>query len=180
VTTISNNTKRQSTATASKIQAITDGPEHMIPAAEPAHHVRVHQTEEFQGVQSISPLPPAQELAELEKLTPGVTNRLLCMIEKEQEHRHSCDLKDQSLVAAELKRDSLTVRRGQKYALGVSIAMLCAATIVGVWGHPWAGTFIAGMNITALATSFIYGTKKLREHQEQKKHSELSSPSDEM
>ena len=170
MTTISNNNKRRSSVTTEVTQSSpairqmdSEVPEHLMPAADSSHKVQVHKVEEYQGYQSISPLPPSHELVALEQIQPGITNRLLCLVEGEQAHRHALDNQEQKALIGLSKRDHMTVKRSQRYALVVSLVSLGVAAAVAIWGHPWAGALIAGLDIAGIVASFLYGTKRLRE-----------------
>lgn len=157
--------------------------EHLVPpAVDPrpvsgraAQQVTLRRTEEYRGHQSISPLPPASELEALEKIQPGSTERLFKLIESEQQHRHSLDNNTQSTVKRITKGDYLLARRGQKYALVVSLgALLLAGLIAFVTKNPWVPGGIVAIDLAAIVTAFIVGTNRLRDEEEQENQNEES------
>jgi len=95
-----------------------------------------------------SSIPNAGELKEYEVAVPGAAARLLQMAEAEQRHIHKLD--DQQLSLA---------RRGQVFALTISLAFLGVSGFLISGGHDVAGTVIGSVDLVALATVFIVGQR---------------------
>jgi uncharacterized membrane protein len=95
-----------------------------------------------------SSLPNARELKEYEAAVPGAAARLLRMADEEQRHIHELD--DQQLGRA---------RRGQVFALTISLAFLGVSGFLISGGHDVAGTVIGSVDLVALATVFIVGQR---------------------
>ncbi len=64
------------------------------------------------------PIPPPQMLAEYEKALPGAADRIICMAEKQEDHRHYIEKSIQKTES----RDSL---------LGIVSAVLIGVVIIG-------------------------------------------------
>lgn len=102
------------------------------------------------------PLPDAASFASYEKTTPGAGERLLCMAEKEQRHRHECE---NLAIEMQKKRDESRYnieRRGQWFALIVALFMLGIGALLVYTGHPLCGTFISGGTIIGVVSSFLH------------------------
>ncbi|NMW18091.1 MAG: DUF2335 domain-containing protein [Chlorobiaceae bacterium] len=97
---------------------------------------------------SSGPLPHPSILEGYNNIISGGAERIMAMAEKQLDHR----IETESFVA----RETMSQRkRGQNYALVVSIFALSVSAILGVSGHETAATIIAGSQITALAAAFI-------------------------
>ena len=108
---------------------------------------------EFSG-----PLPPPAILKQYDEIEPGLANRIVCMAEKEQEHRHGCENK---CVKAD-SRDSLLgivsaflicvsmIYAGVKIVLGVPhISGLLSGSVISLAGFGGViGVIIRGTNPT--------------------------------
>ena len=108
---------------------------------------------EFSG-----PLPPPAILKQYDEIEPGLANRIVCMAEKEQEHRHGCENK---CVKAD-SRDSLLgivsaflicvsmIYAGVKIVLGVPhISGLLSGSVISMAGFGGViGVIIRGTNPT--------------------------------
>ncbi len=99
---------------------------------------------------SSGPLPHPSILESYNNIIPDGAERIMAMAERQLNHR----IETESFVA----RETMSQRkRGQNYALIVSIFALSVAGVLGVTGHETAATIIAGCNIAALAAVFIVG-----------------------
>ncbi len=110
--------------------------------------VQVTQTSVWQG-----PLPPACELQRYNEVLPGGADRLLKLVENQQNHRFQLE----TMVATEQLRQS---SNGQKYALWIGLGAIIAGSVLGYLGQPWLGGTMATSAMGGLATAFIYGKKQ--------------------
>ncbi|MBF0623102.1 MAG: DUF2335 domain-containing protein [Magnetococcales bacterium] len=99
-----------------------------------------------------SPLPDAAQLERIEKLHPGITDRLLTASEEESKHRRKMEEK---ALDAQIDNDS----RNQRNGLIVVMSSLCIACALGLTGHPEAASIIGGGTVIGLATVFVLGRK---------------------
>ena len=98
-------------------------------------------------------------LEHYDKVVPGAAERILKMAEQQSEHRRS------------LEKTVLTTD-GRNSTLGVFCALIIALGFLSLAGyaiysnHPWAATVIAGVGISSLVGTFIYGTSSRRHERE--------------
>lgn len=105
---------------------------------------------EFSG-----PLPPPAILKQYDEIEPGLANRIVCMAEKEQDHRHVCDSK---CVKAD-SRDSLL---GILSAFIICVSMIFAGTKIALsvphLSGLLSGSFISLAGFGGIIGVFIRGT----------------------
>ena len=82
------------------------------------------------------PIPPAQILAEYEEVRPGTANQIIESWERQSTHR-------QTLEQITTQRAESRLDRSQHYSFAISILLVLACTIIGVWGSPWAAGVLA-------------------------------------
>jgi uncharacterized membrane protein len=99
------------------------------------------------------PLPPPHMLEEYEHVQTGLADRIVSMAENEQKHRHSLET---LAVSGEINKD----RRGQRYALAVSLIIIIGSVGLIYANHEISGSVLAGGTLTGLAYIFITGRKK--------------------
>lgn len=99
-----------------------------------------------------SPFPPVEVLRDYEAFTPGGGDRLLKMIEKEQDFHHE-------MARTELKGEQRRNFLGQTYGLIISIVFMAAAVWVAIAGHEIAATTIGTLDIGAVVALFVLGTR---------------------
>jgi uncharacterized membrane protein len=98
------------------------------------------------------PLPPAAELERIERLAPGATERIIAMVEKQQEHRTQWENKAREAHSEER-------RRAQLYALVFALCGLATALVFGILNQPTAATVIGSTTIGGVVASFILGVR---------------------
>jgi hypothetical protein len=119
------------------------------------------ETQELVLMARSSPLPPPSELREYEQIAPGITDRLMTSVEKQQNHR-------MELEKTVIKTDSARSLRGQVFAF-----ILAAIAIIGGIVLLLKGLNIAGLSVlvgttTTLSGAFIYGKSQNRKEREAK------------
>lgn len=98
------------------------------------------------------PIPPPHVLSGYDQVQAGFAERVMAMAEKEQAHRHG--LETQALTS------SITIqKRGQLFALLLSLLILLISGFLIYDGKELAGSAIAGASLTGLAYIFITGRK---------------------
>lgn len=110
------------------------------------------------------PIPHPDILEKYNKIEPDSANRIITMAEKQQNHRHG--IEERALNCA-YDID----RRGQNYALTVSLTIIVGSILLISIGKEVAGTILAGGTLTGLAYIFISGRK--REDSEEDKIPEI-------
>jgi len=98
------------------------------------------------------PLPPPHILGEYDNVQAGLAARIVEMAEKEQAHRHGIE-------AQALSASISTEKRGQHYALLLSLVILVGSMFLVYSGKEIAGSLLAGASLTGLAYIFITGRK---------------------
>ena len=100
-----------------------------------------------EGVAFRNPLPPPSMLRELEKVAPGVAERLLESLESEQKRQHEKDTEEQ-------KQKFILQCLALFLGFTVSMAGLGVALVVAVEGHPWAAGIVSGA-VSAFSTNLV-------------------------
>ncbi len=105
--------------------------------------------------QTFGLLPPPAMLREYEEISPGFAERLMAMVERQQDHRHQLE--------------DLTVRGNERRAnwgiwigAGVVLLVLAAAVTLSLLGHETVAAVIGGLDIVGLATVFVVGRREQR------------------
>ncbi len=98
------------------------------------------------------PIPPPQILSGYDQVQAGFAERVVAMAEKEQAHRHG-------LETQALSSSISTQKRGQFFALLLSLLILSISGFLIYEGKELAGSAIAGASLTGLAYIFITGRK---------------------
>ncbi|MGI9305113.1 MAG: DUF2335 domain-containing protein [Gammaproteobacteria bacterium] len=96
------------------------------------------------------PIPPASELKAYDEIVPGAADRIIKMAEKEQTNRHAA-------AGKALDAEIDDTRRGQMFGLAIGITAIVSGTILGLAGHPAAGSLISLTALASLVTAFILG-----------------------
>ena len=94
-------------------------------------------------------------------MLPGAADRILTMAENQAEHRIELEKK---VIGGEATRSNL----GLAAAFLLSLLAMCGSIYVIVQGYAWAGVAIFGIDIVALASVFVYGTRSRRAERERK------------
>lgn len=93
-------------------------------------------------------LPDPSLMAGWEALSSGATDRYLTMLELEQGQRHR---REDRVIEIEARLGF----RGQILAGFVAVAILVAATIMAVFGQPWAAGLVAAIDIVTIVALFL-------------------------
>jgi uncharacterized membrane protein len=112
-------------------------------------------TSEFSG-----PVPPPNLLAGYENVCPGLANRIFKMAEVEADHRRKLET---SVVDANIQhncRNSSESRRGQIFALIITLAGLVAGCYTALQGHDVAGGILGVGGMGGIVTTFVLGRAK--------------------
>jgi uncharacterized membrane protein len=122
----------------------------------PSHNLLQVKTHERREV-SFSPVPPAGELESLEKIHPGITERILRMAEKEQEVRHKNNHETIELEKKNVENINSNVRLGQWLAFGSVLVSTGLCIIFAYLGDIQVAGSTAKWVIASLAALFITG-----------------------
>src|SRR5262249_50834242 len=91
-------------------------------------------------------------------------------------HRRSLEVSLLNAQVEDIQTQRHIEKLGQKFALIVSLAGIAAGVIMGVTGHPVAGSVLSGGTILSLAALFIYGReRKLEEERKSQSHKATSA-----
>ena len=83
------------------------------------------------------------------------------MAERQQAHRHE-------LESSVVKKENYRATLGVFCGLAIGIAGIAGGCYVALQGQPTAGATIAGLSLSSLVGTFIYGTKTRREERERR------------
>ena len=124
------------------------------PSRDKSQQQIIHQQVEYSG-----PIPPPAILREIDQIVPGAANRLVLMAEKQQEHRHDIE----KIAVRSGARDSIA---GILAAALISVGFLLLAGYAIKLGYTSTSIVLGAIDIVALASAFIYGTKSRRQERE--------------
>ena len=100
-----------------------------------------------------SPIPPAKELENYEKIVPGSAKMFLEIFYSEVNHRRKLEEK---VLGSGIK----TSDKGQNFGFIIAILGLIAGTICILQGHETGGSVIGGIPLVSLVSVFVYGKYK--------------------
>jgi len=107
------------------------------------------------------PLPSPEQLEAYNNIVPNGADRIMQMAENQSKHRMELEKLVTSAQVIESKR-------GQIFALIISVISLGTSLILGLNGHDTVASVIGGTTIVSLATIFIYGKKSQKKEPESK------------
>ena len=82
----------------------------------------------------------------------GLAERIVRMAEREQVHRHIVERTD-------IEQPYVLARRGQWFALGLSILVLAVAVVLALVGSPVAGGAVAALDLAAIIGAYVYAQR---------------------
>ena len=94
------------------------------------------------------PLPPPAELKQYDEVFPGLAERIVGSMEREQEHRHAVDR-----VLIETHR--VTFTRGQWIAASIALICLVLGFVLGYNGHSAAAVAFATGGLGQVVLAFL-------------------------
>lgn len=99
------------------------------------------------------PLPPPEQLAGYEQVLPGLAERIVCLTEAEQRHRHK-------IVELAVRRDARIRERGQALAMIALVLMLVFCWYLAATGNARTSGVVAVGLIAAVVGIFVTGRKE--------------------
>ena len=126
------------------------------PTNRTAHQVKVQQQLEI----SSGPIPSPQILQQYNQVVPDAAERIICMAEKQSDHRIDIEKKvvDSNIIKSYM---------GMSCAAIIAVYGLYIAKEIAVNGNPWAAGIIAALDLGGLIAVAVYNgslQKKEREH----------------
>jgi len=109
------------------------------------------------------PLPPPETLKEYNEILPDAAERIFSMAEKEQEHKHTTEIK---IVDHEIKKTS----KGQNFALFTALTGIVGAVICAFLSQVVIGTVIGGSSLVSLVSSFLSAKQKKKKEESDDNH----------
>ncbi len=119
------------------------------------------ETQELVFMARSSPLPSPKELREYEQIVPGIADRLMNSLEKQQNHR-------MELEKTVIKTDALRSLRGQVFAFILAAIAIIGGVVLLLKGSNIAGLSVLVGTTTTLSGAFIYGKRQNRKEREAK------------
>ena len=114
--------------------------------------VSATKVEHFQG-----PIPPPDTLQRYEDLLPGAAARIVSMAEKEQAHRHNCEIQALQQEIENHRARNTEIRRGQWFGFLIGLSAILSGSLLAYTGHPWPGSFIGTGGVIGLVAVFVFG-----------------------
>lgn len=107
----------------------------------------------YEAIQAYSgPLPPPSDFAAYGDVVDDAPERILCLLEREQGHRHN-------LENWAVKGETVRSLAGVVFAFLIVIGAIGGGLVLVQNGFGLAGTLFAGAGLVSLITVFIYGTR---------------------
>lgn len=119
---------------------------------QPTRRIVSAQVSTFSG-----PLPHPAQLAQYEQVQPGFAQAILTMAQKDQEHQHQMELRNQETERAIVQSHMKYFGRGQIIAGGIAIIGIAGAVVASVFGSPGAGIGIVSAVMVPLGAAFALG-----------------------
>jgi len=94
------------------------------------------------------PLPPPQQLAEFDAITPGLADRIMRMAEEEGQHSRS--VQKRALTGA-----ITTQVIGQVFGLLLAAGCLYASYKLALADHDWVAGILGGTTLTTVVLAFL-------------------------
>lgn len=104
------------------------------------------------------PLPPPAALAAFEQIHPGMAERIVAMVEKEQAHR-------QSAQRTALRAEVASTLGGLVSGFVLAVLLILVSAYLILEGHDWAGSTLGSGTIVSLVAVFV---ARGRSHSEEK------------
>jgi uncharacterized membrane protein len=120
------------------------------------HVIQTVVKEEYSG-----PIPPPEMLKQFNDIIPDGADRIMKMAESQSMHR-------QEIEKMAVMSNVDNSKRGQRYALIISICILIAGLGNISFGNNWAGFSLVVGNIATLSGLFIYGKNSERKERIEK------------
>jgi len=114
----------------------------------------------LQQQQYSGPLPPPAALEHYERISPGLSDRIVRMAEAEAQHRRLLERHEQDFLVADGEQDRKERKRGQVFALVIAVIALACSTGCAVYGATVVASIIGGTTIVGLVTAFIIGQRQ--------------------
>ena len=105
------------------------------------------------------PIPHPEILRGYESIKAGFAERIVSMAEREQEHRFKCDNHQFECNQKIIENVASDSRRGQYFALIISILFLGASMTLAILGHETVAAIFGGGTLSAIVAAFIIGRK---------------------
>lgn len=118
--------------------------------------VRIIQQIGFSG-----PLPPPQILKGYNGILPGAAERIMCMAERQAQHR-------QEIESDTLNAEIRDGRRGQLFGFIIAMTAVLGAIYCFSMGYTTGGSIIGLSTVTGLVSVFVYGRREKRKETEAK------------
>jgi uncharacterized membrane protein len=111
--------------------------------------------------QYTGPLPPPEALKKYEEILPGAAERIMCMAEKQAQHRQKLE----EMIVRANNRDSLL---GLIFGFIIGLATIGGGLFCILKGYQWSGAFLGLSGLTGVVSAFIYGSRQKRLEAEKK------------
>lgn len=118
--------------------------------------VRQEQTVTYSG-----PIPHPNDLAKYEQVLPGSAERILCMAEKQSEHRRTLE---SHVIQSGIRKSE----RGLLFGLIIGITAIVIGGTCALFGKEIAASFIGGGGIAGLVSVFVIGSQQQKNERIQK------------
>jgi len=118
------------------------------------------------------PLPPPQTLERYDKVVPGGAERIVGWVEEQSSHR-------QTLERLRLEGDLANERRGQWFALTITLATLGASAFLIQQGNDVSGLALILTELALIVGIFVYGRESQKREREKARKDLLGPPEEE-
>lgn len=109
------------------------------------------------------PLPSAAELERYKQVDSNLPGKIVEMAVNEQQHRHALETQEanfrETAITTEQNNRFVVTKTGQRFGLFAVLAVLGCAILALCLGHPTAAATITGLNLAAVVSAFLLGSK---------------------
>lgn len=106
------------------------------------------------------PLPPPDVLERYEALNPGFANRLLIMVENEQQHRQKIEADTNQTNIKLAQADRRQQRAGQIMAFLLGLVLISSSVFLGFYGHDVVASILGGSTLLGAIGLFLNNRKQ--------------------
>jgi len=103
------------------------------------------------------PIPPASELAGIDRIIPGGADRIIRMAENQAQHRQDIE---KVVITCQQNQSG----QGQWFAFIIALALVGTGTFCILKSHDWAGAVIITSTLVSAAGTFIVGKSSQKQN----------------
>ncbi|MBD2346317.1 DUF2335 domain-containing protein [Anabaena subtropica] len=112
------------------------------------------------SIEFMGKLPPPMVLQQYNTIHPNTSDRIISMVEREQEHKHKMREKLIDTQILDMKQKSNERQLEQIFGFSIGVISIISGSIIAICKSPLAGSFISSTGLICLAFIFLFVHKK--------------------